>query len=267
MLSQLPLSTRSQITVEVCVDSLQSAANAVNGGADRLEVCGNLGLGGGTTPSMGLVQAIQRKFPETPLMVMVRPRTGDFCYSSSEFDVMLEDVGLFNNIGVAGVVFGVLQSDGKVDIQRTKSLVDLAWPMKVCIHRAFDMTPDAMEAYDAISQISGVTRILTSGQGASAPSSLPILRSLLERAQHSGPSILPGSGISPKTISTVLDALLPMGLTEVHLSGGHWREGEMAHRPIGMGMGVGGDGEWGIWQTEESIVREVRHTVDKAVSR
>ncbi|KAI0050577.1 hypothetical protein FA95DRAFT_568348 [Auriscalpium vulgare] len=260
------MAAEPRIAVEVCVDSLDSASRAVNGGADRLEVCANLGLGGGTTPSVGLVRAIQRAFPDIPLMAMVRPRTGDFLYSASEIKVMFEDIHTLKEAGVAGLVFGVLNGDGTVDVQQTLALVEAAKPLQVCFHRAFDMTRDAEEALTAIFGIPGVTRILTSGHGPSAPSSLPTLQRLFQRTQTSEnatPCILPGSGISPKTIRTVLDALLPFGLSEVHMSGGRWRSGEMTYRPEGMGMGVGGAGEWGVWETDEAAVREVRLAVDK----
>ncbi|KAH9980497.1 CutC family-domain-containing protein, partial [Russula compacta] len=85
------------IVLEVCVDSVQSALSAAQGGADRLEVCGNLGVGGGTTPSLGLVREIQKAVPHLPIMVMIRPRAGDFCYSKEELNVMLEDIRLFKD--------------------------------------------------------------------------------------------------------------------------------------------------------------------------
>jgi copper homeostasis protein len=124
-----------------------SYSSAAGAGADRLEVCGNLGIGGGTTPSLGLIRAIQRAVPHIPIMVslspsptytapehekqaMVRPRTGDFLYSEEELDVMLEDIGLFKSVGIAGVVFGLLNRDGTVDVPRTRMCVfDLEFAM------------------------------------------------------------------------------------------------------------------------------------------
>lgn len=132
----------------------------------------------------------------------------------------------------------------------------------------------AAQAFHAIKAIPGITRVLTSGHGKTAPSAeaLQVLKGLfrmnsVNEHRSSMISILPGSGINPKTIGTILDVLLPMGLREVHLSAGGWVPSEMVHRPEGMGMGVAGEGEWGIWRTKEETVREVRHAVDEAWQR
>ncbi|KAJ3932602.1 MAG: CutC family-domain-containing protein [Lentinula lateritia] len=251
----------ARILVEVCVDSVESAMNAVRGGAHRLELCGNLGLGGGTTPSLGLLKEVRKAIEsfKVPLMVMIRPRTGDFLYSESEMQVMLEDIRIFKENGVVGFVFGVLTGEGRVDVARTQSLINASLPGQVCFHRAFDMTRDANEAISDIGRMHGVSRILTSGQGKSVSGSLEVLASLLGTTQNgsSGPIIMPGSGISPDTIGHVLDILLPLGLSEIHLSAGNWMEGGMSFRREGMGMGVGGKGDWGSWKTNERIVGEV----------
>ncbi|KAH9958991.1 copper homeostasis CutC domain-containing protein [Russula dissimulans] len=245
--------------LEVCVDSVQSAVSAAYGGADRLEICGNLGVGGGTTPSLGLVRAIQKAVPHLPLMVMIRPRVGDFLYSNEEMDVMLEDIEIFKGIGVAGAVFGVLNSDGTVDVPRTRMLVEAALPMQVCFHRAFDMTRSAIEAFDAICTIHGVTRILTSGHSVSTPGGLDVLQELLRRSREKGGlAILPGAGINPRTILHVLEILRPHGLKEVHMSGGRWVEGRMVHRRKGMGMGPSVEQEWNVWSTDGDAIRKVR---------
>ncbi|KAH9980496.1 copper homeostasis CutC domain-containing protein [Russula compacta] len=137
--------------------------------------------------------------------------------------------------------------------------------MQVCFHRAFDMTRSAIEAFDRICSIHGVTRILTSGQSMSAPAGLDVLRELLQRSQmNGGPAILPGAGINPGTIRNALDYLLPYGLKEIHLSGGRWVDGRMVHRPVGMGMGVNPEKEWDIWLTDGEIIREVRFITDAA---
>ncbi|KAJ3880800.1 copper homeostasis CutC domain-containing protein [Lentinula edodes] len=225
----------AHILVEVCVDSVESAMNAVRGGANRLELCGNLGLGGGTTPSLGLLKEVRKAIES--FKVMIRPRTGDFLYSESEMQVMLEDIRIFKENGVVGFVFGVLTGEGRVDVARTQR----------------------MTAISDIMRMHGVSRILTSGQGKSVSGSLEVLASLLGTTQNgsSGPIIMPGSGISPDTIGHVLDILLPLGLSEIHLSAGNWMEGGMSFRREGMGMGVGGKGDWGSWKTNERIVGEV----------
>ncbi|KAF8492782.1 copper homeostasis CutC domain-containing protein [Russula emetica] len=251
------------LVLEVCVDSVQSAISAQRGGADRLEVCGNLGIGGGTTPSLGLVRAIQKALPHIPIMAMIRPRAGDFFYSQEELDVMLEDIGLFKSVGIVGIVLGALNPDGTVDVPRTRMWIER--PVTVCFHRAFDMTRGALlPAFDQICTIPSVARILTSGQSVSAPAGLHVLRELLQRSQkNGGPVILPGAGINPGTVHQVLENLLPYGLKEIHLSGGKWVEGQMAHRPVGMGMSASEEKEWKVWLTDEDTIREVRSVADR----
>ncbi|KAH9897742.1 copper homeostasis CutC domain-containing protein [Cubamyces lactineus] len=262
--------TTERITIEVCVDSVESAIAAVRGGADRLELCGNLGLGGGTTPSIGLFKAVREAAPQgLPIMVMIRPRTGDFLYTDAEHRVMREDIKVFKEAGADGVVLGILQKDGKIDVARTKALAEEAAPMQVCFHRAIDMSSqDLLSAHLDISSIPQVTRILTSGQAMTAPSpsALPHLRLLLRTASRmpSAAKVLVGSGVNAQTVGSLLAELLPCGLREVHLSAGGWMPSEMEFRREGMGMGVGGEGEWAIWRTSEQKVRAVRELVDKA---
>ncbi|TBU40016.1 copper homeostasis CutC domain-containing protein [Dichomitus squalens] len=276
------------LTIEVCIDSVESAIAWVTlaatnhpllssalsirahlGRADRLELCGNLGVGGGTTPSIGLFKQVRAAIPGTPIMVMVRPRTGDFFYSEAELEVMKEDIRAFRDAGADGVVFGILNKDGRIDVDHTQSLAQEAGDMQICFHRAFDMSSqDVLTAHLDISKIPQVTRILTSGQAPTAPSpaALPKLRTLIRTASHmpASATILVGSGVNAQTIGPLLKELLPCGLREVHLSGGSWVASEMEFRRPQMGMGVGGDGEWGIWRTSEERVREVRSIVDAA---
>jgi len=121
------------------------------------------------------------------------------------------------------------------------------------------MTRSAVEAFDQICTIPSVTRILTSGQSVSAPAGLHVLRELLQRSQkNGGPVILPGAGINPGTVGHVLESLLPYGLKEVHLSGGKWVEGQMVHRPVGMGMGASEEKAWKVWLTDGDTIGEVK---------
>ncbi|KAG2155536.1 copper homeostasis protein CutC [Suillus clintonianus] len=254
------------LILEVCVDSIESALAAVEAGADRLELCSNLGIGGGTTPSLGLLKAVRKRAPTVPIMVMIRPRTGDFVYTEAEFDVMVEDIRCFRENSVQGVVFGVLSPEGHVDVDRTQRLIGV-----VCFHRAFDMTRDTRNGkgkstWYQLSKIDGITRILTSGQGITAASanSLNVLKDLLDLAKNQDTriEILPGSGINSSTIGALCQALLPHGLREVHMSGGHWIDGASIWRRDGMGMGIGGPGEWGIWRTSASAIREVKDVIN-----
>ncbi|KAG6817939.1 hypothetical protein H0H87_012407 [Tephrocybe sp. NHM501043] len=259
----------SSLLIEVCVDSVQSAINAAQAGADRLELCANLGLGGGTTPSIGLLRSVQKAVIGIPIMAMIRPRTGDFLYSDQELEVMLEDIHVFKEQGVRGIVVGILDKEGRVDVDRMKLIVDEALPLEVCFHRAFDMTRDADEALRDIESIGGISRILTSGQGKTAHDALSTLTSLFNTTKELiedepwGLTIIPGSGINPITVAPILDTLLPFGLQEIHLSGSRWIQGDMKFKREGMGMGVGGDGEWGVWIVDGEKVSEVRNIADE----
>ncbi|KDR85695.1 hypothetical protein GALMADRAFT_234710 [Galerina marginata CBS 339.88] len=259
------------LVIEVCVDSVQSAVAAVKAGADRLEICANLGAGGGTTPSFGLLKSIQKVVPDIPLMVMIRPRIGDFLYSKDDIAVMLEDIRVFKDFGnIHGFVVGALTKEGRVDIECMQLIVDEILPLEICFHRAFDMTKDPVQALSDIADIGGISRILTSGHKPKAPDGLPLLKQLFQIRKEVveddvwGLTIMPGSGINSKTLPPLLDALLPLGLREVHLSGGKWVSGEMYFKQADMGMGIDQNTEWGVWRTEEDEVRKTKE-IAKAV--
>ncbi|KAK2461447.1 hypothetical protein APHAL10511_005910 [Amanita phalloides] len=255
------------VVLEVCVDSVESAMSAIRGGADRLELCANLGYGGGITPSFGLLKAVSDLLSYTQILVMIRPRMGDFVYSEEEITVMLEDIRVFKQYGVRGIVAGALTAEGRIDVECMKRLVDEALPHEVCFHRAFDMTRNLDEALQDIASIGGISRILTSGHGPTAPSSLEVLKKLFQARKElvgNDPwvlSILPGSGINGENVTSLLEALIPLGLKEIHLSGGTWVDGAMSFRREGMGMGFG-KAEWNVWRTQEDKIRQVRYAVD-----
>ena len=134
------------IVLEICLDSVEAAIAAQQGGANRVELCDNL-LEGGTTPSAGTI-ALARKNIDIDLNVIIRPRGGDFCYSEIEFEVMKYDIEQAKQLGANGVVIGLLKEDGSVDMERTGALVELARPLSVTFHRAFDMSRDPYEALE-----------------------------------------------------------------------------------------------------------------------
>lgn len=192
----------SRYTLEVCVDSAASIDAAVAGGAHRLELCSNLGEGG-TTPEPDLVRYAKRRAP-IDLMMMVRPRGGNFDYASAEIELMTEDIRFARRQGLTGVVFGVLTEDKRVDMERMSQLVSLSGDMQVTFHRAFDVTPDPFEALQSLIGL-GVDRILTSGQEESAYDGRALIRKLIALAGEQI-EIMPGSGINPDNLAEILTA-------------------------------------------------------------
>ena len=164
---------------EVCVESYQEAIAAVAAGATRIELCENLSCGG-TTPSYGTIKKTMEKL-QVPVMVMIRPRGGDFCYTTDEFEIMREDIRMCNLLGATGVVFGLLKSNQTIDIERTKELVNLARPMPVTFHKAIDETKDILQSVIQLKNI-GIDRILSSGGETTAVEGSEILLKMIEIA-------------------------------------------------------------------------------------
>jgi copper homeostasis protein len=196
--------------IEACVNSAISAIEAQKGGADRVELCENL-HDGGTTPSAGSIQFARRNL-QIGLFVMIRPRGGDFLYSDGEFEIMQEDVRMAKNLGADGVVFGILHRDGTIDKERMTELVNLARPMGITCHRAFDMTADPFQALEDLISL-GVDRILTSGQQPTAPQGARLIRELIARADGLI-TIMPGCGVKEHNIAELISST---GAKEVHI--------------------------------------------------
>jgi copper homeostasis protein len=195
--------------VEAAVETLDSALAAERAGADRIELCDNLGEGG-TTPDGELVAAIVERI-RLPVFGLIRPRAGDFVYSDSEFDVMLRDIELTRTMGIAGVVTGVLDASGRVNVKRTRSLVKAAGGLPVTFHRAIDSAADLPAALeDAIE--SGVSRVLTSGGAPTAREGVDVIAALVLQARERV-SIIAGGGIREHNVREVIART---GAHEVH---------------------------------------------------
>ncbi len=164
---------------EVCVESFDEALKAVNSGADRIELCENLTVGG-TTPSYGTIKKCLNKLP-VPAMVMIRPRGGDFVYSQDEFEIMQEDILLCKELGVYGVVFGILDTSSRIDEERTRMLVQLSKPMQVTFHKAIDVIPNILDGVAFLKEIQ-VDRILSSGGRKTALEGSSTLNNMIEIA-------------------------------------------------------------------------------------
>jgi len=199
------------VLLEMCVDSVESAIAAQQGGADRVELCANL-LEGGTTPSAGMI-LLARQSLTIDLNVIIRPRGGDFCYSDIEFEVMQYDIERAKRLGANGVVIGILKPDGAVDLERTAALIASARPLSVTFHRAFDMSRDSFEALEALIHL-GVDRILTSGQEASVLEGLELITELIQQAGDRI-IIMPGGGITPRNIKKIISQ---SGAKEIHVA-------------------------------------------------
>lgn len=222
---------RHSFILEICLDSAQSALIAQNAGADRVELCANLSEGG-TTPSLGMLQ-VTRKLIKIPLQVIIRPRGGDFCYSAVEYDVMRADVIASRQAGADGVVLGILLPNGTVDIARTRELVELARPMSVTFHRAFDMTSDPLQALEDVIK-TGADRLLTSGQQKTAILGRDLIIRLI--AQAAGRIIImPGAGINAHNLAEFITATQAK---EIHLSAHSITSGQMQFRPTHISMGA-----------------------------
>jgi len=196
--------------LEACVNSAISAINAETGGADRVELCENMAEGG-CTPSAGTIRLARQKL-QVPMMVMIRPRGADFLYSGDEFEIMKHDIQTAKKLGADGVVFGILKADGTIDLDRMGRLVDLARPMQVTCHRAFDMTADPFMALDDLISL-GIERVLTSGQCDSALPGATLIRELTGRADGRI-IIMPGHGIKEHNLA---EAVRLTGASEFHM--------------------------------------------------
>ena len=218
------------LTVEVCADSLDSAIAAERGGANRVELCASL-VEGGVSPSAGLIATARQRI-SIGLHVMIRPRAGDFYYSADEFEVMRRDVLMAKQLGAEGVVFGILDADANVDIQRTRALVDLARPLKVTYHRAFDMSADLFRSLEQVTE-TGADRILTSGGAQTALAGAATLRRLMEQAGKRA-VIMACGGINDKNVQAVVEKT---AVREIHVGLRTAAASSMRYRNENIAMG------------------------------
>ncbi|MEC5142576.1 copper homeostasis protein CutC [Chitinophaga sp. 212800010-3] len=246
-------------TLEICAASVASCIAAEDGGANRIELCDNL-LEGGTTPSHGTI-AVARDKVKIDLYPIIRPRGGDFLYTDLEFEVMIKDIERCKQLGCNGVVIGILTPDGRIDKQRCKLLTELAWPMGVTFHRAFDMTDNPFEALEDIISI-GCERILTSGSRNTAVEGAPLLKDLLERA-NDRIAIMAGSGVRSGNIAQLIKAT---GIMEYHTTAKAYEESKMIYRNPNVSMGgIPGVPEYGISVSQKKEVALIREIAEKTL--
>ncbi|WP_429618081.1 copper homeostasis protein CutC [Serratia sp. 2723] len=213
--------------LEVCCYSVDCAITAEHAGADRIELCASQSEGG-LTPSFGSLR-LARERVTIPVHPIVRPRGGDFCYSAVDFEIMKNDVAQIREMGFAGVVIGMLDDEGHIDLARMREVMKSSGDMAVTFHRAFDMCQNPMMALDQLTQL-GVARILTSGQQQNAELGLPLLRDLQHASQ--GPMIMAGAGVRLSNMHKFVD----IGIQELHSSAGHTVPSTMRYRKAGVTM-------------------------------
>ena len=187
--------------LEVCIDSVESALAAQEGGAGRVELCADLEHGG-TTPSTTMIKSVREQV-SLKVHVMIRPRAGDFCYSEAEFELMKRDIREIKEVGVDGLVFGILSSDGTIDTARTSILMEMARPLSVTFHRAFDETVDLFAAISELTRL-GVHRVLTSGGKPSVEAGMQTLAGLVRKA-GSSIKVIAGGGITVENVASVVE--------------------------------------------------------------
>ena len=237
-----------RVTVEICVSDPESAVQAAEGGAHRIELCDDLAVGG-TTPSAGAIAEACRRL-SIPVHVLVRPRAGDFVPSAIEFAAMRQDVQTAKRLGAAGLVFGLLRADGTIDRQRTAELVELARPSSVTFHKAFDQTRDHAQALDVLIAL-GVDRLLSSGCRPAASEGCTTLGFLVERARGKI-AIMAGGRLAADNLEAIITTA---GVREVHL-------GSAVTRIMPSAMGyTPGDGSVLEWNGVDAA--KVRAIVDQ----
>jgi len=236
------------MVLEVCIDSVESAIAAERGGSKRVELCSDL-LEGGITPGAGLISAVRRHIG-IDLFVMIRPRGGDFLYSELEFEVMKEEIVHARRFGANGIVLGLLDRQGHVDVARTRILVELAAPLPVTFHRAIDMTPDLVAALDDVIA-AGAVRILTSGGASSVQQGMDEIARMV-KAARGRIAIMPGGGVTPYNIAAIVAAT---GVTQFHSSARTSVPSRMSFRKQEMAMGDLRDREYQNYIVREESVR------------
>lgn len=237
-----------KISLEIIAFSLEAARAAARSGADRLELCSGPAEGG-TTPNYSLIESVCAVVA-IPVFPIIRPSGGGFCYTSAEFGMMKRDIEVCKQLGCKGVTFSILLPDNRVDVARTAELVALASPMEVTFVRGFDITPDPMEALEAIKQ-TGCTRILTSGQAPKAADAAELLRRLVDAAGDDI-SVMPGSGVNAANLASLIETT---GAREFHSSARMaMPNGDPLVDRFGFGNRIGCD---------EAQVREMRAIADR----
>lgn len=243
---------KSNYILECCVDSPASAIVAEKGGADRLELCANLIIGG-TTPPLSLFRQV-KKAVSIPVHVLLRPRFGDFCYDNFEKEMLLYDIRQFEQEGADGIVIGALRPDGTLDSDFLTRMLACSGNMHRTLHRAFDMCRDGSEALRTASDL-GFHTILTSGLSNTALEGAETLKDLSAQAAGLGITIMAGSGIQADAIRTLVEST---SIHAFHMSGKIETDSVMEYRNPHVSMGLPGFSEYIVYQTSQEEIKKAK---------
>ena len=244
--------------LEVCVDSLASARAAIAGGADRLELCSALAVGG-LTPYAELLRQLRAE-SNIHIRCLMRPRGGDFLYAKDEILMMAAQIENLRELGADGFVIGCLNAEGELDGDAMGPLLDAARGAGLTLHRCIDVSRDPCKTYLEAMEL-GVDTVLTSGAAGSSLNGMETIGKLLQlRDLHQGPEVLVGAGVNAKVITAFRTAL--PGVRAFHMSGKADIPSGMRFRREGVPMGIPGLDEWHIQRTDETNVRQARHALD-----
>ncbi len=245
------MTENKEIIIEVCATSIMSAIAAEKGGAKRIELCDNI-LEGGTTPSAGMIRMATEKL-NLDVCVLIRPRGGDFLYNNIEFEQIKQDILIAKQLNADGVVIGILDKDGLVDMVRMEELISLAKPMQVVFHRAFDMCSEPYIVLNQLIELK-VDRLLTSGQKNTAIEGAELIRELITIARGRI-EIMPGSGINTENFS---ELIIKTGATNYHLTGRSIvRSGMDYQQNIVLLNSLNKDADYAWQETDVNIIREI----------
>ena len=236
--------------VEICTDTFTSVENAIAGGAQRIELCSGLDSGG-ITPSYGFAKKVA-ELGKIKVNILVRPRPGNFVYSKDEFEIMCEDIKEFKKLNINGIVSGILTKEGNVDIEKTKTLVELSRPLEFTFHRAFDNCKNIKLAINAVIK-TGADRLLTSGGKASVNDSKETIIKL-HKEYEPKIIIMPGGGINLDNAAFFIQN----GIQEIHLSAGSFERDNAYynHELVGMGHSIK-NGEIGYKFSNIQLIKKI----------
>ena len=241
--------------LEICCYTVESAIMAEKAGADRIELCENYSEGG-TTPSYGSIKTTIEKL-NIPVNVIIRPRGGDFLYSDTEFEIIKQDVKTVKQLGANGVVIGFLNSDGAIDIEKTKEIIGLAKPMKITFHRAFDRCKNPFVALEQLIDLK-IDRILTSGQKHKAFDGINLISQLVKQAGNNL-IIMLGSGVNDKNISELIEKT---HATEFHSSAKIFLSSKMNYMEKDISMGNNDVKENSIVSVDADMIKNIKRALE-----